>query len=579
MSTGKSSLKADEALFHVRAKVGQRSKGQNAVAAAAYRAGARLMERKEQQEKDYGRKSGVVDARIIPPENAPDWAHDREEVWNREEAANNRKNHTIYREVEASIPRELPRDQWWPFLIEITEPYRAVGAITDIAIHDVPSADGGRNIHTHILLTTRKLDPETEVGFATKKNDDLTRLFESGGRLGGKKGEALKQERARWAGVMNKYLRAAGSNLRVDYRSYEDRQDGRLPEPTYGEQAAKIFRQTGKPSELQRMVGNMRAQKRARHVLDKLDQQEFEMTTNPFNPDGAGEPGDKAQRFKWNLLLKDVRDLSDEAKAELMNEIQQVSGSSRHEGKTIIRMKDGSYVEYVHADAEKAAALSYLGGPGEHSLAKKMAEAIRDAAELDGEPVYLRRNQSVADKERPTTEYDGQEMPVPAERMREEQIRELQEFWLKWGFYKKQMHLTPDGLMIKTGRDSMIIDRGDRLDFYGKAGDREINALIHKAQTQWGGAMKVWGSQSFKDKAWLAAKRAGVEVVNYEPSPHVMQKWMKEVERKKNPFSSPFAKSGGGAPDRIPEPPKPSKIEASKFPPKGAFRSPFSPRP
>src|SRR5512139_3165401 len=102
MSKGRSSLKDNEALFHVRTKVGQRSKGQNAVAAAAYRAGVRLMERKEQQEKNYGRKSGVIDARIIPPEGAPDWAHDREEVWNREEEANDRKNNTVYREMEAS---------------------------------------------------------------------------------------------------------------------------------------------------------------------------------------------------------------------------------------------------------------------------------------------------------------------------------------------------------------------------------------------------------------------------------------------------------------------------------------------
>lgn len=59
------------AIFHLSIKIVSRSSGKGAVAAAAYRAGAKLEEKETGYTHDYTRKSGVVYSEIFLPVNAP----------------------------------------------------------------------------------------------------------------------------------------------------------------------------------------------------------------------------------------------------------------------------------------------------------------------------------------------------------------------------------------------------------------------------------------------------------------------------------------------------------------------------
>ncbi len=59
------------AIYHLHAKLIQRSQGQSAVASAAYRRAARFKNEKEDKTFDYTNKHGVVHSEILIPANSP----------------------------------------------------------------------------------------------------------------------------------------------------------------------------------------------------------------------------------------------------------------------------------------------------------------------------------------------------------------------------------------------------------------------------------------------------------------------------------------------------------------------------
>ncbi|WP_373926721.1 MobA/MobL family protein, partial [Enterobacter hormaechei] len=62
------------AIFHTAIKTFSRSRGQSAVAAAAYRGGLLLADLLTGQQHDYRRRSGVVESFCLAPPDAPEWA-------------------------------------------------------------------------------------------------------------------------------------------------------------------------------------------------------------------------------------------------------------------------------------------------------------------------------------------------------------------------------------------------------------------------------------------------------------------------------------------------------------------------
>lgn len=195
------------AIFHTSIKTFSRSRGQSAVAAAAYRGGLLLADLLTGQQHDYRRRRGVVESFCIAPPDAPEWALDPRELWAVAEAAERRKDSTVAREFEVSLPHELSGEQRAHLAFAIAD--ELVGRYAfgvQVSIH-APGTPDGLNHHVHILATTRRLGPE---GFG-----DKTRELDVGpsGKV------QVQWIREMVATTTNAHLEAAGLTSTIDHRS------------------------------------------------------------------------------------------------------------------------------------------------------------------------------------------------------------------------------------------------------------------------------------------------------------------------------------------------------------------------
>ena len=225
------------AIFHLSVKTISRSAGRSATAAAAYRVGVEITDERTGEIHDYRRKGGVESAAVILPDNAPEWARDRAQLWNAAEQAEKRKNSTVAREFVIALPAELSPAEREKLAHDFArELVKRHGCAADVAIH-APGKDGdNRNHHAHILLSTRRLEVD---GFTEK-----TRELDSA-----KTGAAIVKEwRERFAQLQNERLREAGHSVQVDHRSLEAQGIEREATRHLGPTATAIERRTGQPS-------------------------------------------------------------------------------------------------------------------------------------------------------------------------------------------------------------------------------------------------------------------------------------------------------------------------------------------
>lgn len=98
----------------------------------------------------------MVFSEIMAPENSPEWVHDRSKLWNSAEAAENRKDAQIAREVEVALPKELSREAQINLVRDyLKSEFVSKGMVADFSIHQ-PSASPA-NPHAHIMLSMREL--------------------------------------------------------------------------------------------------------------------------------------------------------------------------------------------------------------------------------------------------------------------------------------------------------------------------------------------------------------------------------------------------------------------------------------
>lgn len=125
------------AIYHCAVKIISRSSGRSSVGAAAYRAGEKLENERDGRTHDYTRKDGVVHTEIMTPDNAPEWAKDREKLWNEVEKAEKSIDAQLCREVEVALPTELTPEQQKELVRDyVKDNFVDRGMIADVAIHD-----------------------------------------------------------------------------------------------------------------------------------------------------------------------------------------------------------------------------------------------------------------------------------------------------------------------------------------------------------------------------------------------------------------------------------------------------------
>ncbi len=148
------------ALFSSHTSMVQRSKGENAIAAAAYNARSKLTLRKRVEKGneiveltwDYRDKEGLVYSKIHSPSYAPQWVYDRELLWNKAEASELRVDGQPARKIMVALPVELSEEQNIDLLEEFTGKLVELGMVVDVNMH----MDNPDNPHAHLMMTVRE---------------------------------------------------------------------------------------------------------------------------------------------------------------------------------------------------------------------------------------------------------------------------------------------------------------------------------------------------------------------------------------------------------------------------------------
>lgn len=225
------------AIYHLSVKAISRSEGRTATAAAAYRAGCLIADKRTGDVHDYTRKGGVQSATIVLPDGAAAWAQDRGSLWNAAELAERRKDACVAREFEVALPNELSALERQRLALDFAkEMANREGCAVDVAIHAPGKEGDNRNHHAHILRTTRKVEAS---GLGDKLDTE---------KAGRKRVEDLEAMRQRWADLTNERLRENGIEAKVDHRSYADQGVDQTPSKHLGVAATGFERRTDQVS-------------------------------------------------------------------------------------------------------------------------------------------------------------------------------------------------------------------------------------------------------------------------------------------------------------------------------------------
>ena len=238
------------AIYHCCIKIGSRSNGQSAIAAAAYRSGDKLKDNETGLISDYTKKSGIVFSEISLCDNAPAEYSDREILWNSVHSIEKNKNSRLWREFEVALPKELNRDEQKDTVRRFVKGLNEQGMCVDWSLHD----KGDGNPHAHIMATVRSITEDGKWAPKSRKVYDLDengqRIFQKIDKSGRKqykshkddyndwnKTERVEEWRAAWADCCNAML---SEENKIDHRSYERQGIDQIPTIHEGYAARKI---------------------------------------------------------------------------------------------------------------------------------------------------------------------------------------------------------------------------------------------------------------------------------------------------------------------------------------------------
>ncbi|WP_349430962.1 MobQ family relaxase (plasmid) [Pediococcus pentosaceus CGMCC 7049] len=218
------------AIFHMSFQNISAGKMRSAVASASYRSGDKLFSDKEDNTYYYARDV-KPEAFILTPKNAPDWAKDRQKLWNKVEKKDRKSNSRYAKEFNVALPVELSEPEQKELLTKyVQENFVDQGMVADVAIH----RDHPDNPHAHVMLTNRPFNPDGTWGIKSRKEYILD---EKGNKTYTKSGyarnrkiwltdwdkkEKITEWRHNWATAVNQVLEAKNLPDRISEKSYEE---------------------------------------------------------------------------------------------------------------------------------------------------------------------------------------------------------------------------------------------------------------------------------------------------------------------------------------------------------------------
>jgi hypothetical protein len=219
------------AIFHISFSNISAGKGRSAIAGSSYRSGEKLFDQKEDRSYFYAR-SVMPESFILTPKNAPEWASDREKLWNEVERKDRRANSRYAKEFNVALPVELNSDEQKELLTKyVQENFVDEGMVADVAIH----RDHPDNPHAHVMLTNRPFNPDGTWGLKSKRENILdengNKTYTGNSRfprsrkvwlVDWDKKEKITQWRHNWAVSVNQVLEQKNIPDRISEKSFAD---------------------------------------------------------------------------------------------------------------------------------------------------------------------------------------------------------------------------------------------------------------------------------------------------------------------------------------------------------------------
>ncbi|MFC6323118.1 MobQ family relaxase [Companilactobacillus baiquanensis] len=216
------------AIFHMSFQNISAGKMRSAVASASYRSGEKLFSDKEGKTYSYARDV-KPEAFILTPKNAPDWAKDRQKLWNEVEDKDRKENSRYAKEFNVALPIELSTEEQKELLTAyVQENFVNAGMVADVAIH----RDNTDNPHAHVMLTNRPFNPDGTWGLKAKTqyilDENGNKTFTKSGFPRQKKvwlvdwdkKEKITEWRHNWAASVNQALEQKNIPDRISEKSF-----------------------------------------------------------------------------------------------------------------------------------------------------------------------------------------------------------------------------------------------------------------------------------------------------------------------------------------------------------------------
>lgn len=367
------------AIYHLSAKAISRGDGRSAVAAAAYRRGARMEDRAEERVSDYSRKERVAHSELGLPEDCPEWLQSiadapgnqaSEELWNIYSEFETRKNALLAREMVLALPVELSVEQNVELVRDfVRAEFSAHGVVTDWSIHDEEG-----NPHAHVMILPRRLTLE---GFGPKSmpiaNGDGEVVFRANGQpmyqpVVGSRSD-LSRWREQWAHVQNEHLQRRGHNVRVDHRSNRERGIDLVPTRHIGAAGVGMWEQ-GRPSDRYDQYQQTLAEN-GRRILDNPDEiiRKVAQGRSVFSENDLIKEAGKYLESAQDMEVFRVRALASPELVQLAEEV-------RHETQDwVLSAAKYTSQEMLSIETEMAGLASKMGETQSHAISINQGKA------------------------------------------------------------------------------------------------------------------------------------------------------------------------------------------------------------
>ncbi|WP_299516094.1 MobQ family relaxase [uncultured Rummeliibacillus sp.] len=240
------------AIFHMSFQNISAGKMRSAIAGASYRSGERL--HSDRENKNYFYKRDVMpETFILIPKNAPEWAKDRQRLWNEVEKKDWRINARYAREFNVALPLELSAVEQKDLLTKyVQENFVDAGMVADIAIH----RDHPDNPHAHVMLTNRPFNPDGSWDVKSRKvyilDDNGHKTYTGTSKYPRSrkllttdwdKKEKITEWRQNWAKAVNQIFAVKNIPERISEQSFADQGIEEVPTQHEGINSQRASRQ------------------------------------------------------------------------------------------------------------------------------------------------------------------------------------------------------------------------------------------------------------------------------------------------------------------------------------------------